>query len=150
MGRTENAIKANVNVMTGGQVINVTNSLVMRDVLNMDNVETEHVCALEDGTANIALFVSYDSFDSILVYIFEMVNSASVTMNYLYNDTNIFILLLQTVVVMVAVIMVIVFWLIICIVVFVTTDGKGKVVPFAWKWNAMTKSTMIKVPTYMY
>jgi len=54
----ENVIKVNVNVTLDGQVINVINSLVTRDVLSTGNVETVHVYVLGDGTANIVLFVS--------------------------------------------------------------------------------------------
>lgn len=54
----ENVIKVNANVTLDGQVINVINSLVTRDVLSTDNVETAHVYALGDGTANTVLFVS--------------------------------------------------------------------------------------------
>lgn len=46
---------------------------------------------------------------------------------------------------MVVVIMETVLLSITCTLVSVMMDGKGKVVPFVWKWNVMMKSIMIKV-----
>lgn len=54
-----NVIKVNVNVMLDGREINVINFLVMKDVQNTDNVETEHAYVLGDGMENTVLFVSY-------------------------------------------------------------------------------------------
>jgi len=51
-----NVIKVDVNVTLDGQVINVINFLVTKDVLNMGNVEMVHVYVPEVGTANIVLF----------------------------------------------------------------------------------------------
>lgn len=57
----ENVTKANVNVISGGQVINVINYLVMTDAQSMAIVEMVHVCVLGDGMANTVLSVSYYS-----------------------------------------------------------------------------------------
>lgn len=42
-----------------GQVTNVINFRAMRDAQSTATVEMVHACVLEDGMANIVLFVSY-------------------------------------------------------------------------------------------
>lgn len=58
MDRTANVTRANANVTSAGQVINAISFRVTRDVPITDNVGTVHACVPEDGTANIAHFVS--------------------------------------------------------------------------------------------
>jgi len=54
-----NVIKANVNAILDGPVINVINFLVMKDALSMDSAEMVHAYVLGDGMVNTALSVSH-------------------------------------------------------------------------------------------
>lgn len=67
MVHTANVIKVNVNVTLDGRAINVINSPVMIDALNMGNVETVHVYVLGDGMVNTVHFVSNNAILSTYI-----------------------------------------------------------------------------------